>query len=82
MYAHPHALHRQDEVGTPYRIIADDGSLETGIISLQDRDTTASVSDVEVCIQLCERYTLYQEDMNGQDVLLTLQRMMFGVHVT
>ncbi|KAL5473239.1 hypothetical protein EMCRGX_G027696 [Ephydatia muelleri] len=53
----------QDEAGTPYRVIADESSLETGIVSLQDRDTTAS------------------EDMNGQDVLLTLQRMTFGVHV-
>lgn len=59
-----HRLITQDEAGTPYRVIADESSLETGIVSLEDRDTTAN------------------EDMNGQDVLLTLQRIMFGVHVT
>lgn len=48
--------HRQDEAGTPYRVIADESSLETGIVSLQDRDTTASVSDFLVpylCVFMC-----------------------------
>ena len=38
------AFSRQDEIGTPYRIIADESTLKTGVISLQHRDTT-----VEVC---------------------------------
>ena len=34
---------REDEVGTPYHIIVDEKTLETGIVSLQDRDTSALV---------------------------------------
>ena len=37
---------REGEVGTPYHIIVDEKTLETGIVSLQDRDTSAVV-----CIQ-------------------------------
>lgn len=34
---------REDEMGTPYHIIVDEKTLETGIVALQDRDTTAVV---------------------------------------
>lgn len=30
-------------MGTPYHIIVDEKTLETGIVALQDRDTTAVV---------------------------------------
>jgi len=39
----PLASLRQDEIGTPYRIIADEGTLETGLVALQHRDTTIEV---------------------------------------
>ena len=35
---------RQDEMGTPFRIIASDETLDTGTVFLQDRDTTVGVS--------------------------------------
>ena len=38
---------REDEMGTPYHIIVDEKTLETGIVALQDRDTTAVVSVYE-----------------------------------
>lgn len=53
----------QDEIGTPYRIIADEGTLETGIVALQDRDTTT------------------QEDMNGHEVIHSIQRMLLGARL-
>ena len=34
---------REDEMGTPYRIIVDEKTLEAGILALQDRDTAAMV---------------------------------------
>ncbi len=34
---------RQNEIGTPYCIIADGGTLETGIVALHDRNTTVQV---------------------------------------
>ena len=43
LYTYTAYIHRQDEVGTPYRIIVDEKTLETGIVSLQDRDTSAVV---------------------------------------
>ena len=36
-------MYREGEVGTPYHIIVDEKTLETGIVSLQDRDTSAVV---------------------------------------
>ncbi|XP_064406157.1 glycine--tRNA ligase-like isoform X2 [Halichondria panicea] len=53
----------QDELGTPYRVITEAGTLETGIVTLQGRDTTG------------------EEDMNGKDVLLSIQRMLFGARI-
>ena len=39
-----HSLsYRQDEIGTPYRIMADENTLQTGIVGLQHRDTTVKV---------------------------------------
>ena len=38
-------LYREDEMGTPYHIIVDEKTLETGILALQDRDTTAMVRE-------------------------------------
>ncbi len=35
--------YRQDELGTPYRVITEAGTLETGIVTLQGRDTTGEV---------------------------------------
>lgn len=51
-------LMTQDECGTPYRVIADEATLESGIVSVQERNTTA------------------QEEMNGRDVLHSLQRVV------
>ena len=31
-------------MGTPYRVIADVGMLESGVVRLQDRDTTIQVT--------------------------------------
>jgi glycyl-tRNA synthetase (class II) len=39
--AYPYRLALEDEMGTPYRIIVDEKTLETGILALQDRDTAA-----------------------------------------
>ena len=36
-------LYRQNEMGTPYCVVADEKVLETGIVRLQDRDTTIQV---------------------------------------
>ena len=36
-------VHRQNEMGTPYRVLADEGLLESGVVRLQDRDTTIQV---------------------------------------
>ena len=41
---------RQDECGTPYRVIADEATLESGVVSVQERNTTAQVS---VCVCHC-----------------------------
>ena len=30
-------------MGTPYRVLADEGMLESGVVRLQDRDTTIQV---------------------------------------
>ena len=30
-------------MGTPYRVVADAGMLESGVVGLQDRDTTIQV---------------------------------------
>ena len=35
--------YRHNEMGTPYRVIADAGMLESGVVGLQDRDTTIQV---------------------------------------
>ena len=37
-------VYRHNEMGTPYRVIADAGMLESGVVGLQDRDTTIQVS--------------------------------------
>lgn len=36
--------YRQDEVGTPFRILGTEKTLEAGTVMLQDRDTTLEVS--------------------------------------
>ncbi len=36
--------HRHDEMGTPFRVIADQSTLESGTVLLQDRDTTIEVN--------------------------------------
>ncbi|CAI8024719.1 DNA polymerase subunit gamma-2, mitochondrial [Geodia barretti] len=41
--AFPYRLALEDEMGTPYRIIVDEKTLEAGILALQDRDTAAMV---------------------------------------
>ena len=37
------STYRQNEMGTPYRVLADEGMLESGVVRLQDRDTTIQV---------------------------------------
>lgn len=44
---------RQNEVGTPYCIFADQSTLESGIVALQDRDTVVQVP----CPQACPGFT-------------------------
>ena len=35
-------------MGTPYRVVADAGMLESGVVGLQDRDTTIQVQSCTV----------------------------------
>ena len=35
-------------MGTPYRVIADAGMLESGVVGLQDRDTTIQVANASI----------------------------------
>ena len=37
-------------MGTPYHIVVDEKTLETGILALQDRDTTAMVRERNTAI--------------------------------
>lgn len=51
-------------MGTPYHIIVDEKTLETGILTLQDRDTTAMV--VSVTCASCDR------ELENQDLYLII----------
>lgn len=73
-------LHRQDEVGTPHRILVDDDTLAIGVIQLQERDSGLFVSllSCDTCMS-CVLYMLCcscaQELMSIESVLPSILRL-------
>ena len=64
---------RENEVGTPYHIIVDEKTLETGILSLQDRDTSAMVKALHTLQPFKGSKSIIQT-LVGQDSVSRLPR--------
>ena len=45
---------RQDEIGTPFRVLGSSKTLEKGTVGLQDRDTTVEVREGGEYLQTLE----------------------------
>ena len=53
-------------MGTPYHIIVDEKTLETGILALQDRDTTAMVRNTASNTGLSNTVFIYTHMHTGR----------------